>query len=53
MCIRDSCIAVPKGEVELRDKLNEIIAKIKEEGLYDKWMEEATAEAEALGLMND
>lgn len=48
-----NCIAVPKGEVELRDKLNEIIAKIKEEGLYDKWMEEATAEAEALGLMND
>ena len=45
-----NCIAVPKGEVELRDRLNEIIAEVKEKDLYTQWLEEAKEEADALGL---
>jgi polar amino acid transport system substrate-binding protein len=47
-----NCIAVPKGETELRDRLNEIIAKVIDEGLYDQWLADATEEAQALGLMD-
>lgn len=45
-----NCIAVPKGETELRDRLNEIIADVQEQGLYDEWLEQARVEAEALGI---
>ena len=45
-----NCIAVPKGETELKERLNEIIADVKEQDLYNQWLEEAEAEAEALGL---
>ncbi len=45
-----NCIAVPKGETELKERLNEIIADVREKGLYDEWMEQAIAEAEQLGI---
>lgn len=35
-------IAVTKGDEELTQKLNEILAKIKSEGLLEKWMIEAS-----------
>lgn len=35
-------IAVKKGDEELTEKLNEILAKIKSEGLMEKWMIEAS-----------
>lgn len=37
-----SIIGVPKGETELVDKLNEIIADVLEQGLFAKWLEEYT-----------
>ena len=40
----------PKGETELVDAVNKIIDEVLEQGLYDQWLEEATAEAENLGL---
>ncbi len=45
-----NCIAVPKGETELKERLNEIIADVKEKGLYDEWLAQAVAEAEKLGV---
>ena len=45
-----NCIAVPKGEIELKERLNEIIADVKEKGLYDEWLAQAVAEAEKLGV---
>lgn len=45
-----NCIAVPKGETELKERLNEIIADVKEKGLYLEWLEQARAEAEQLGI---
>ena len=45
-----NCIAVPKEETELKERLNEIIADVREKGLYDEWMEQAIAEAEQLGI---
>ena len=45
-----TCIAVPKGETELKDKLNEIIAKVLEEDLYTQWLKEAREEASQLGI---
>lgn len=47
-----NCIAVPKGETELKERLNEIIAEVIEKGLYEQWVEEATEQARALGLMD-
>ena len=43
-------IGFPKGETELVDAVNKIIDQVLEQGLYDQWLEEATAEAEKLGL---
>lgn len=43
-------IAVPKGEKELLDKINEILAEVQELGLYDKWVQEGAALAEKLGI---
>lgn len=43
-------IGFPKGETELVDAVNKIIDQVLEQGLYDQWLAEATAEAEKLGL---
>ena len=43
-------IGFPKGETELVDAVNKIIDEVLEQGLYDQWLEEATVEAENLGL---
>ena len=43
-------IGFPKGETALVDAVNKIIDQVLEQGLYDQWLEEATAEAEKLGL---
>lgn len=45
-----NCVAVPKGEDELLAAINEILADVREQGLYDEWLEDARAEAEALGI---
>ncbi len=47
-----NCIAVPKGETELKERLNEIIADVREKGLYDEWLAQAVEEAERLGVSN-
>lgn len=31
-------VAIPKGETELKDKMNEIIKEINDEHLYDEWL---------------
>lgn len=43
-------IGMPKGEVELRDKVNEIIAEVVESGIYDEWYLEYQDYARGLGL---
>lgn len=43
-------IGFPKGETALVDAVNKIIDQVLEQGLYDQWLEEATTEAEKLGL---
>lgn len=43
-------ILVPKGEDELLEALNEIIAEVNEKGLYQQWVEEATELATSLGI---
>lgn len=43
-------IGMPKGEVELRDKVNEIIAEVVESGIYDEWYLEYQDYARSLGL---
>lgn len=45
-----SVLAVPKGETELIEAINEILKEVNEQGLYEVWLEEAKAQAEALGL---
>ena len=40
---------VTKGEVELLEKINEIIAEVLDLGLYSKWEQEATEYALAIG----
>ncbi len=47
-----NCIAVPKGETELKERLNEIIAEVIAQGLYDQWLDEATEQAKQLGLLD-
>lgn len=44
------CVAAQKGDVELIARINEIIDEVLEKDLYTKWMEEAAAEAEKLGI---
>ena len=47
-------LAAPKGETELIEKMNEIIAEINEQGLFAQWMDEAIARALELGIeIND
>ena len=41
---------VKKGEVELIEKLNEILVKVEEEQLFDQWSKDAKALAAELGL---
>lgn len=45
-----SVLGVPKGETELIEAINEILAEVNEQGLYEKWMEEAKELAKSLGL---
>ena len=43
-------LMVPKGETELIEAINEIIADVNEKGLYKQWKEEAEALAVSLGI---
>lgn len=43
-------IGMPKGEVELRDRINEILADVVESGIYDQWYLEYQDYARSLGL---
>lgn len=40
-----------KGEIDLINKVNEIINKVKDQNLYEKWDKEATELAMSLGLL--
>ena len=39
-----------KGETQLRDAVNEIIAQMTEEGLYKEWYQEYSDYAASLGI---
>ena len=41
---------VPKGETDLIEAINEIIAEVNEKGLYKQWNDEATELAKSLGV---
>lgn len=43
-------IGMPKGETELRDRINEILADVVESGIYDQWYLEYQDYARSLGL---
>ena len=43
-------LAVKKGETELIEKINEILTKVNEDGLYEQWSSDAKALAAQLGL---
>ncbi|HIU87668.1 MAG TPA: transporter substrate-binding domain-containing protein [Candidatus Avilachnospira avistercoris] len=43
-------VLVPKGEDELLEAINEIIAEVNESGIYKEWLEESTELATSLGL---
>lgn len=43
-------IGMPKGETELRDRVNEILADVVESGIYDQWYLEYQDYARGLGL---
>lgn len=43
-------LLVPKGEIELIEAINEILEEVNEQGLYDVWVDEATALAASLGI---
>ena len=43
-------VLVPKGEDELLEAINEIIAEVNESGIYAQWMEESIELATSLGL---
>lgn len=45
-------VGMPKGETELCEKINEIIAKAEAEDLFTKWNEEAKALAAEIGWKN-
>lgn len=45
-----SVIAVPKGETELIEEVNRIIAEVQEQGLYEQWWDEAVEQAASLGI---
>ena len=44
-------VGVKKGETELLDEINKIIAKVVEQGLYQQWMVDAKELAKDLGEM--
>ena len=46
-------LAVTKGETELMDAINEILAEVNEAGLYKEWREAATALAKELGVSDE
>lgn len=46
-------VAAKKGETELMEAINEIIADVNEQGLYLQWKEEATELAKSLGIEVD
>lgn len=46
-------LAVPKGETELMDAINEILADVNEQGLYSQWLADAKELAASLGLEMD
>lgn len=43
-------LACTKGETELMEAINEILAEVNEQKLYSQWTDEATALAESLGI---
>ena len=43
-------LAVTKGEDDLLEKINGILAEVNEQGLYEVWKQEAVALAKSLGL---
>ena len=43
-------IGLPKGEDELLERINGIIAEVREQGLYDEWYREYTEYARQLGV---
>ena len=43
-------IGIKKGEVELLEAINEIIADVNEKGLYEQWKDEAVELANSLGI---
>lgn len=45
-----TCIAMPKGETELLEEVNRIIAEVEEQGLYEQWWDAAVEQAQNLGL---
>lgn len=45
-----NCIAIPKGETELLEFANKVIADVIEKGLYDEWWDVATEYAASLGI---
>ena len=45
-----SVLGVPKGETELIEAINEILAEVNEQGLYEIWLEEAKELAKSLVL---
>ena len=50
MMVNGVCAAAKKGDVELIEKVNEAIAEVVEQGLYFKWMDEASEQAAKLGI---
>lgn len=46
-------LAVTKGETELINAINEIIAEVNENGLYKQWKEEAIALSRELGISDN
>lgn len=46
-------VLMKKGEDELIEAINEIIAEVNESGIYTQWRDEAQALAEKLGINND
>ena len=43
-------IALPKGETALLDFINEVVAEIRENGMYEKWYDEFVEYARNIGL---
>lgn len=43
-------VIVPKNSPELLEEVNKIIEEVKEQGLYQKWFEEAKEQAKELGI---